>query len=101
MSMTSNRASARRRNRNTPMGPTVSSSHAGAAGSARHVNFLIDAHHIGGRQTGNETWIRNILRELAKDSADVLTVATFESGVDEIEALTGHRPLVVAPTAVR
>lgn len=34
--------------------------------SRRSITYLIDAHQLGARQTGNETWIRNICLELTR-----------------------------------
>jgi glycosyltransferase involved in cell wall biosynthesis len=64
--------------------------------------LLIDAHHIGQRQTGNETWVRNVSRELANsDGPDEFSWAASRSGEDAVTRLTGRRPHVVSDSAVR
>lgn len=63
---------------------------------------LIDAHDIGQRQTGNETWIRNVSRELAKHiDANSMTWATSREGRDIVRTLTRQEPSVVADSSVR
>jgi glycosyltransferase involved in cell wall biosynthesis len=66
------------------------------------MTFLVDVHHIGGRQTGNETWARNISRELVTmtEPGD-LVFATSEGGRAEVTALTGTAPLVVSDSSLR
>jgi glycosyltransferase involved in cell wall biosynthesis len=44
------------------------------------VRALVDAHHLGLSQTGNETWVRNVLAGLASDDSDELHVAVTEAG---------------------
>jgi glycosyltransferase involved in cell wall biosynthesis len=66
------------------------------------VTFLIDVHHIGGRQTGNETWARNISRELVTlASPDHLVFATSRAGRDDVEALTGVAPYLVGGSSLQ
>jgi glycosyltransferase involved in cell wall biosynthesis len=66
------------------------------------VTFLIDVHHIGGQQTGNETWARNISRELvAIAPPDHLVFATSQAGRAEVESLTGAAPYLVAGSSLR
>lgn len=66
------------------------------------MTFLVDVHHIGGRQTGNETWARNISRELVTmtEPGDIV-FATGESGRAEVAGLTGTAPLVVSESSLR
>jgi glycosyltransferase involved in cell wall biosynthesis len=67
-----------------------------------HMTFLVDVHHIGSRQTGNETLARNLSRELARIAApDELVFAASEAGRSEVAALTGSTPRVVADSPVR
>ena len=66
------------------------------------MTFLIDVHHVGGRQTGNETWAANIARELATlATADRLVFAATAAGRNEVTALTGVEPRIVSGSAVR
>jgi glycosyltransferase involved in cell wall biosynthesis len=74
---------------------------ASATGATR-VRFLIDVHHIGSRQTGNETIARNISRELAGLApAGELTFAACLAGAAEVAALTGQQPVIVSDSAIR
>ncbi len=63
---------------------------------------LVDAHHIGARQTGNETWIRNISRELAAiaDPAE-LAFAGTAAGAVVLQTLTGAEALTLSNSGVR
>jgi glycosyltransferase involved in cell wall biosynthesis len=73
-----------------------------AAATRRPQQWLIDAHHVGHRQTGNETWVRNISRELAKSGhADRLAWATTTAGAPALKALTGRDPHHLSTSAVR
>jgi glycosyltransferase involved in cell wall biosynthesis len=67
------------------------------------MTFLIDVHHIGGRQTGNETWSRNIARELAvQGGSDRLVFACRREAMDEVTSLTGtSSPRAVSDSALR
>jgi glycosyltransferase involved in cell wall biosynthesis len=66
------------------------------------MTFLIDAHHIGGHQTGNETWARNISRELSVVAAPGEVVfAASAVGRAELAELTGAPPVVVAGSSWR
>ncbi len=66
------------------------------------MRFLIDVHHIGVHQTGNETWARNISRELALlTGSDDVFFGTGESGRSEVAELTGRAPLALSGSAVR
>jgi glycosyltransferase involved in cell wall biosynthesis len=66
------------------------------------VTFLIDVHHIGGHQTGNETLARNIGRELVPLAAmGELQFATTTTGRAQVAAMTGAEPLLVAESALR
>lgn len=61
--------------------------------------YLIDAHHIGSRQTGNETWIRNICRELVALAAPgELVFAAAPDGTAEVRELSGGRDPVSVET---
>jgi glycosyltransferase involved in cell wall biosynthesis len=66
------------------------------------MTFLIDAHHVGSRQTGNETWIRNIARELAgiAEPGEVAFAACLD-GSGEVARLTGKTPYQVSDSSVR
>lgn len=66
------------------------------------MTFLIDVHHIGGQQTGNEIWARNISRELVTlAGSEGMVFATCEAGRAEVTALTGAAPLVVSGSAFK
>jgi glycosyltransferase involved in cell wall biosynthesis len=66
------------------------------------VRFLIDVHHIGAHQTGNETWARNISRELVSlMDSDELFFGTGTSGRSEVAELTGQAPVALSDSAVR
>jgi glycosyltransferase involved in cell wall biosynthesis len=66
------------------------------------MRFLIDVHHIGGRQTGNETIARNISRELAALSMDDdLRFAAAKTGITQVTELTGRSPERLSDSAVR
>ncbi|HTW21834.1 MAG TPA: glycosyltransferase family 1 protein [Mycobacteriales bacterium] len=66
------------------------------------MTFLIDVHHVGGRQTGNETWAANIARELATSpGVEPLAFAATAAGCDEVAALTGRTPRIVSARAIR
>lgn len=64
--------------------------------------FLIDAHHIGARQTGNETWIRNISRELVTlaPTAEFVFVSS-RAGAEDVTRLTGTTPIAVSDSSTR
>lgn len=63
---------------------------------------MIDAHHIGLRQTGNETWARNISRELARlGNPGEFAWATTSLGTDALMRLVGVAPLAVGGSGVR
>ena len=63
----------------------------------------MDVHHVGARQTGNETWSANIARELAViDTHRDITFATTSAGSGELTVLTGRAPeLLPARSALR
>jgi glycosyltransferase involved in cell wall biosynthesis len=66
------------------------------------MRVLIDAHHIGARQTGNETWIRNVSRELvAIDDQDELEFTASSSGRAQVRALVGRDPWLVSASSLR
>jgi glycosyltransferase involved in cell wall biosynthesis len=64
--------------------------------------FLIDAHDVGAQQTGNETWIRNVSRELAflAEPNEVAFVSST-AGAMEVRLLTDSEPLVVSGSSLR
>jgi glycosyltransferase involved in cell wall biosynthesis len=61
------------------------------------VKFLVDAHHLGRRQTGNETWTRNVIAALQPlvDHREV-DYAVSLAGVDELRRLTPSAAHVVS-----
>jgi glycosyltransferase involved in cell wall biosynthesis len=77
------------------------------------VTFLIDAHHLGMRQTGNETWTRNMLHGLlGRANEGELAVAVSPAGAKELTAIgpmanyvisarSSRRLLVDLPRAIR
>ncbi len=66
------------------------------------MTFLIDLHHLGGQQTGNETIARNIGRELIPLAPpDELVFAASEAGRQEVETMTGGSPRIVSSRAFR
>lgn len=71
------------------------------------MKFLIDAHHLGRRQTGNETWTRNVVRALEDDQsiepepADV-TYAVTAAGVDHLpKSVLGDRRFLVSSRSAK
>ena len=53
------------------------------------MRFLIDAHYLGRRETGNETWMRNVIASLEPLAGDDhLVYAVTDEGRDELRALT-------------
>mgnify|MGYP001601739023 CR=1 FL=1 len=69
----------------------------------RPVKFLLDVHHIGRQQTGNETWARNVARELSAPdiSKDELAFAATAHGAAAVAAIVGRRPWVVSESSGR
>lgn len=66
------------------------------------MTLLIDVHHIGGQQTGNETLARNIGRELiALAEPGELVFAACEAGRAAVESMTGAQPKIVSSSALR
>ena len=66
------------------------------------MRILIDAHQLGMQQTGNETWVRNIVRHIEPQlRGHELHVAVTEQGLSELRRLTGARCHVVSARAVR
>ena len=64
--------------------------------------YLIDAHHVGLRQTGNETWIRNVARELpAMADPGEFRFVSSSAGTATLKGLTGVTPLTVSGSSVR
>src|SRR5580704_7221155 len=69
---------------------------------SEQMTFLIDLHHLGGQQTGNETIARNIGRELIPLAPpDELVFAASEAGRQEVETMTGGSPRIVSSRAFR
>ena len=66
------------------------------------MRFLIDAHQLGLRQTGNETWSRNVVRMLhAAIPGHELHVAVTESGLQSLPGLSDAQHHVVSANALR
>ncbi len=77
------------------------------------MRFLFDAHHLGMRQTGNETWTRNVVAAMADVAGpDELVYAVTEAGGAELRRLTvvpshivsgrsAHRLMVGLPRIAR
>lgn len=66
------------------------------------MRFLVDAHQLGMRQTGNETWCRNVLRHLEAELAGhELHVAVTEHGLRTLQQLTGAPHHIVSANPVR
>ena len=54
------------------------------------MRLLIDAHHLGRRETGNETWTRNLVAAIAPlEGSDQIEYAVTDSGRAELATLTG------------
>lgn len=61
------------------------------------MRFLVDAHHLGMRQTGNETWTRNVVAAMADVAGpDELVYAVTEDGRAELRRLTAAPSHVVS-----
>lgn len=66
------------------------------------MRFLVDAHQLALRQTGNETWSRNVVRTLQSAvSGHELHVAVTESGLQTLRELSDAQPHVVSANALR
>jgi glycosyltransferase involved in cell wall biosynthesis len=66
------------------------------------MTFVVDVHHIGNRQTGNETWARNIARELAAiASSGEIAFAACSTGSAEVAQLTGEIPYQVSSGSLK
>lgn len=66
------------------------------------MRFLVDVHQIGARQTGNETWIRNIARELVVLSGeDKLEFTALRSARSEVSMLIGSEPTLVSDSSLQ
>ena len=66
------------------------------------MRILVDAHHLGNRQTGNETWTRNVVRELAKHPGDdEIDFAVTPAGASVLHALVGVRGHLVHANSAR
>src|SRR5438105_942009 len=98
-------ASARRRKRSalsTFRPYRLANSKAAVRRGVRSMPFLIDAHDVGHRQTGNETWIRNVSRELAYLAAPgEVTFAASAEGAMEVRLLTDAEPVLVSERSIR
>ena len=64
------------------------------------MRFAIDAHAIGRQLTGNEVYVRNLLRALAAQARDCELVAYLSSDVVLAGQLGGGFELEVAPRTV-
>jgi glycosyltransferase involved in cell wall biosynthesis len=65
------------------------------------VTLLVDVHHIGGYQTGNETIARNLMRELVTlTTAGELVFATSQAGEAIVAAETGVKPSIVSSSSL-
>ena len=61
------------------------------------MRFLFDAHHLGMRQTGNETWTRNVVAAMGDVAGpDELVYAVTEAGRAELRRLTAAPSHVVS-----
>lgn len=66
------------------------------------MRFLIDAHHLGKHQTGNETWVRNVIRALEQIRGnDEVHYAVAAAGVEELRRISGGPAHVVADNSFR
>jgi glycosyltransferase involved in cell wall biosynthesis len=66
------------------------------------MRFLIDAHHLGLRQTGNETWCRSVVARLGSELTDhELHFAVTRAGVPELRRFTDAPCHVVSTNPVR
>lgn len=67
------------------------------------MRFLVDAHHLGRRQTGNETWMRNVISSLERVAVDddLLYAVTDFALPDRRELLRGRVHSVSPHSATR
>ena len=61
---------------------------------------LVDAHHLGQGQTGNETWARNVVRELATRET-LLDVAVTSAGRPFVRTWAPERVHLVSSSSTR
>jgi glycosyltransferase involved in cell wall biosynthesis len=66
------------------------------------VRFLIDAHQLGMRQTGNETWCRSVVRHLERElPGHEVQYAVTEAGLPLLRSLTDAPHHIVSSHPVR
>ena len=67
------------------------------------LRVLFDAHHLGQRHTGNETWARNVISHLGSVAPDLdITYAVTAAGKDDIAAIDArNRSVLVSDSSVR
>lgn len=69
------------------------------------MTLLLDVHHLGMQQTGNETWARNMAAGICADAgADEVALAVGASGLDEARRLagpSGRPPVLVSGSSAR
>lgn len=66
------------------------------------MRFLMDAHQLGMRQTGNETWCRSVVRHLEGElPGHDVQYAVTEAGLPLLRALTDAPHHIVSPHPVR
>jgi glycosyltransferase involved in cell wall biosynthesis len=65
------------------------------------VPALIDAHHLGQGQTGNETWARNVVSELARRPSEVHLAVTAAGKATVCESWTPNRVHEVSRSSSR
>ncbi len=64
--------------------------------------LLFDAHHLGLRQTGNETWTRNLVRAMqGLLEAGEMEYAVTTTGLEELSRLTSGRVHLVSTSSTR
>ncbi len=66
------------------------------------MTLLVDAHDLGMRQTGNETWTRNMLFGVLREATEgEVAVAVSPAGAQEATALTGVATFAVSARSSR
>ena len=66
------------------------------------MRFLLDAHHLGMRTTGSETWTRNVVSAMQRvDAAGEVDYAVTALGVEELRSVTRTQVHVVSTSSLR
>ena len=65
------------------------------------MRFLFDAHHLGRRETGNETWVRNVIRAVDGLGTGEVHYAVGRAGLAELRRLTSAPAHILADNSLR